>query len=598
MRLVDDRVPIWLRAIAIALLTGAVSMVAGGLVADRCVSWYRVSSFEGGSGYFVAFAILASGIAGTILGLVVAIVGLRRDGGAGRALGGALIAVLVIAGGSAGLARVLADVPPEIDGETLYLLLEVRWPPGQRPPAAEAGAGLVTLGSLSGPFVRAEEAGALFLEDARLEGDSYVVPAAVEIFTSRGSPVVSLSAGTTTIATFEPPLRHYPRREDLQWSDWRDSDPDPAHRDAARVSYRFRVSPRSAAMRWEAIGPLVVETRTPGVYVSDGLARATSPRFDVRQHGVLVSGFGDVGDLAVVSQAPLALLGTTETGCRLLTLREGAAVAVTELPPCRADGPAWKLDDDPPARATTSESGRSWFDRTSFTAPGFYLLGPACIDTRTLAFIARGWPSEPMHMYDLPPLGLSPDRRTLVWFSPGNGYDEPPVIASVRLDTGAVSTLPIDRRRMRYRTPELDVDSRWLAHHFAWARADDGAERLEARTDIVVQPYRGALSAASAGEYQAYDLAPGGRALRTAIVDILVKELHATPLPEAGDTIDTPRVSLDGLPLSVQHVDGDRIVRVQAFQTRPEVMARLAAALDAILASGRLDDLMTEEPRP
>ena len=135
-------------------------------------------------------------------------------------------------------------------------------------------------------------------------------------------------------------------------------------------------------------------------------------------------------------------------------------------------------------------------------------------------------------MSDVPPLALSPDERTVVWFSPGNGYDTPPAIATRRLDTGGTATFPLDRTRMRYRAPELDMTPEWFAHHFEWLRDADGIDVLHARADAVPLPYRGALSEAKPGEYQIYLLSPGGRPLRDAIYDILVKELHGTPREE------------------------------------------------------------------
>jgi hypothetical protein len=49
----------WLASFVVALLTAAVGLVLGGYLASLAVGWYRVSSFEGGAGYFVvAFALL------------------------------------------------------------------------------------------------------------------------------------------------------------------------------------------------------------------------------------------------------------------------------------------------------------------------------------------------------------------------------------------------------------------------------------------------------------------------------------------------------------------------------------------------------------
>jgi hypothetical protein len=585
----------WIASLGIALLAGLTALGAGGVVAAWCVDWYRISSFEGNSGYFVVFMALLSGIAGTIVGLVVARVVASAPAMNGfKALGWALAIVLAVAGGVAGGARFLADVPPEIDGETLHLLIELRWPGGQRPPA---GAGTIRLGTLSGRTLRAEEVGPLFLDDARLDGTQWIVPGAVAIFTSRGTPVISAFAGSTQITSLLPPLPRYPRQEHLQWSDWQAATPEGRPVIGTPVTYRFRVSPRSEPVRWQAVGPLTVETRVSSVFQTDDAdALSAQSTFVIRYHDRIVPGLEDATALAVVSPAPLALLARSPSTCRLVTMTANGPVAA-EAPPCDDTGPSWRLETGAARTVGLARAPRGWLDRDSFKEPGLYLLGPALLDTRALTVVARGWPNEPNHDMHQPPLGLSPDRRTLAWFSPGNGYDQDPVLATMRLDTGRTSTLPIDRLRMRYRTPVPDIDSAWLAHHFEWVRGDDGVEQLHARRDFVPLPHRGSLSPPKPGEYQAYDLGPGGRRLQAAVVDILVAQLHGIPIEEEYATVNTPRVAIDGVPISVQYVEGDAMVSVHSFKSRPDVMARVAAHLDGVLASGQLDALLVEEPR-
>ena len=48
----------WLAIIFFGLLTGLIGAVYGGFIANLSVTWLRISSFEGGSGYFVVFMIL------------------------------------------------------------------------------------------------------------------------------------------------------------------------------------------------------------------------------------------------------------------------------------------------------------------------------------------------------------------------------------------------------------------------------------------------------------------------------------------------------------------------------------------------------------
>jgi len=115
----------WPGSIAIALLTGVVGVLAAGYVANLAVSWYRVSSFEGGAGYMVVGLALVGGVAGVVVGLVAS-----RTVGSGflKALGaaeGSILALVAVVGLTA---RTRADVPPEIDGKELLLVVEVQWP--------------------------------------------------------------------------------------------------------------------------------------------------------------------------------------------------------------------------------------------------------------------------------------------------------------------------------------------------------------------------------------------------------------------------------------------------------------------------------------
>ena len=48
----------WLGTVGIAVLTAAFGALLSGIVASLAVDWYRISSFEGGSGYFVIFIAL------------------------------------------------------------------------------------------------------------------------------------------------------------------------------------------------------------------------------------------------------------------------------------------------------------------------------------------------------------------------------------------------------------------------------------------------------------------------------------------------------------------------------------------------------------
>ena len=281
----------WFVSLAIALLSGIVALFAGGVVADWCVGWYRISSFEGGSGYFVVFMALLGGLAGhrgrprwspRRGGLATGRRRLAGDGPRGRRRAGHRRR-------GRGVARAFADVPPEIAGERLHLLVETPLAERHAPSVRRQRPGLVRLGALSGATLRRAEVGPLFLEDAREGAGAWIVPGAVEIFTTRSTRVVDVFAGTTQVASILPPLRRVPVAADLEWSGWMPGTPADQSSAGTSVSYRFRVSPRSAPMRRQTVGPFTVETRVREVFrIGDTDTLSARSTFDIRHRGVVV----------------------------------------------------------------------------------------------------------------------------------------------------------------------------------------------------------------------------------------------------------------------------------------------------------------------
>jgi len=259
----------WLASIAVGLLTGGLALVCAGVVANACVGWYRVSSFEGASGYLVVGVALLGGIAGLVLGIVTSrLVAASAAPGFLKSLGWSCGIVALIAGIAAGLAWLLADIPPEVDGRELALDVEVRLPAGETvPPAAGAGDSYVALGAASGGTLRKTQRGELSVAAARLEDGRWIVPGSVLVFTTRGRRILDVVIGGTTRAGFVVPLPRRPGRQFERWSDWlphprAGSPPWPA----SRPSYRFRVRPiepppppaseeELAAQRFAALAP-------------------------------------------------------------------------------------------------------------------------------------------------------------------------------------------------------------------------------------------------------------------------------------------------------------------------------------------------------
>ncbi len=249
----------WLVALLVAVLSGVASLFLAGFVADACVSWYRISSRDGGAGYFVVFTAMLGGIAGTILGLIVArIVASQIAPGFTRELVGSLSVVLLVTGVIALTARILGDVPPTIDGRDLILEVEIRFPnndTGDKPPTS-IGDWQFTLSSISGNVSRKSRYGEIRNDLARFEDGQWIVPASVELFTERGGRAVTISNKDSIESIgFLLPIPRRPDDEYLEWSGWfpkqqSDGSPWPS----TQASCRFRLKktippppPKSAA---------------------------------------------------------------------------------------------------------------------------------------------------------------------------------------------------------------------------------------------------------------------------------------------------------------------------------------------------------------
>ena len=243
----------WLVSIFVAIISGALSLLLSGLIANACVSWYQISSREGQSGFFVVFIAIGGGIAGSVLGLVAArMVAGKYGPGFGYELLGALSVVLLTAGLSALICRMLADIPPMIDGRELNLEVEFRFPDSirsEKPPTAD-GDWLFTFASDSGQTRRKYCSGTIQTTEARFEKGQWIVPTQVELFTARGIRSVTLSQrDATEVMSFLLPLPAKPSAKFEQWSDWlplQQANGQPWPSD--KMSCRFRVQKAPSAM--------------------------------------------------------------------------------------------------------------------------------------------------------------------------------------------------------------------------------------------------------------------------------------------------------------------------------------------------------------
>jgi len=111
---------IWFTSLIVSIVGGLSSLLLAGFIANACVSWYRISSREGASGYFVVFVALGGGVVGLIVSFISAqIVASIFGPGFFKAFGGAIGVVVLIAGVAALVCRLLAHAPSTRDEEEL-----------------------------------------------------------------------------------------------------------------------------------------------------------------------------------------------------------------------------------------------------------------------------------------------------------------------------------------------------------------------------------------------------------------------------------------------------------------------------------------------
>lgn len=237
----------WLLAFVIAFLTGVLGLFGVGLLGNQNVRWYRISSMEGGSGYYVIGLALAGAVAGFIVGLVVArFVGRDLEGFHFlRGLGASLGTMLLLIGITTFLCWQFAHIPPTLDGRELMIEAEFRLPVGdEKLPDASPGKSSFFLFSLGGHKRLGSSTGELDFAHARRENGRWIVPGKVFLFTGRGLRVLEPGFAGKEVPGFGLSMPSRPGRKFLEWSDWlprmksaKEPWPD------SEVSYRFRVQP-------------------------------------------------------------------------------------------------------------------------------------------------------------------------------------------------------------------------------------------------------------------------------------------------------------------------------------------------------------------
>jgi hypothetical protein len=190
------------------------------LIASQWVRWFRISSFEGGSGYYVVLMALIGSVVGGIVAFAasrVSVVGnnpsfIRGAGYALTAIAASLFIVYVAS-------WLIADHPPTIDGRRLVVELEIRTPAvtplldsaGYQPSVSLFNGSRKLRGYNSNPG-----------STVRTEGDRRVVSTRVELGSSAATRYlyVAWSDGCQFQTTLEMPGNPGPAQ--FEWSPWRD----------------------------------------------------------------------------------------------------------------------------------------------------------------------------------------------------------------------------------------------------------------------------------------------------------------------------------------------------------------------------------------
>lgn len=588
----------WIASLFIGLLSAIAGLLVAGLVASLCVDWYRISSFEGGSGYFVIFTALFGGIAGGALGVVVArVIAGSPTPGFLKALGLALGIILVIGGGVAAVARLLADIPPEIDGDTLFVEAELKWPAADTTsPGSYPGQGFVRFGTgTMGHVIRKSETGPLFVDQARREDGRWIVRGAAPIFTTRGDRILDIGFGDKVLGGFIIPLPARPGRKDLEWSEWM-----PRARPGApplpdQFTVRYRALRRSEPIRIDQVGPFTIKTAAAYFFNSGShTSQAAKSTFTIFHGTTPVAADLEIDAVSVLAGPTPALLAGTGQQCRLIKEVGGHAV-VEELSWCGNSDGGHLLTADQAVFAATHDASPlpGWIDHTVYATPGLYQLGNGVLDTRTLEHAETTYSDDPHPINGLPPATVSPDGLSYVWFTYLDGDENNAVLGVTDWKANQHYSLPIDRSRMRYNDYHK-IGPAWVDHHFTWVRGPNGHDRLAERKSFTPFPYRGDLTVGKPGESQEYTLRPCGEPMRKALVDLLVTTMGATRLPPEPNNDFYVVLGLDGKKLKLAVVNGGVSwvsVGMDQGDGDPAVMTRVAERIDQTLASGKLDHL-------
>jgi hypothetical protein len=597
----------WSSSFFVGVLTGIVGLIVGSLAAGLAASWYRVPSFEAQSAAFVVSLAIVTGFVGFLIGITACRVMphpafLKALGSANGILIG-LVAVVAV------VARILADVPPTLDGEQLMLAVEIRWPADHRAsPAALPGEPALELGSITrmSHTQRATSRGPLWTSDAHLVDGRWVAPGAVEIFTTRGrlSIVAMLDSGNSH--GFLIPLYGAPRKKDMQWTEWYPHVSPGSPPVADGFQYRYRVQKRSEPVRTEMVGPFEVQTIASYFFnetVDGKTVLATMGRFRIKHRSQVVvvdakrqeskaevDRVESADGVAVIGGPQPALLAhfvdrAGQGPCYVLS-DESTQLRAVYVPHCSFAGGSILTSDTGAFRNGERTVPRGRINYISLATPALYQTGGSVLDTRNLTVHTYKYPDNFSIFPSYAPLGISPDEHSFVRIGSDYNNDRFPSLAVADFVGNRTYLLPLDER-MRYPTLE-SIDPAWVAHHFEWRKGNDGTDSLVERKGFVPLPYHTRNTGTSG-----YWLEPArGDSLRDAVIDFLVNAFKGERVPVGQYTYYYP-VKINGEIINVAYGETGHYVSLSVPDSVKDtkLLDAVAKRLDVELATGKYDSL-------
>lgn len=556
----------WFASFGVGVATAIVGLLVGGWLANRFVSWYHIPVRDGGAGYFIAFQALFAAFVGLILGIVVSrYAGNFMDVTVMRALVSAQVLMLLLLGTVGGVARLFADVPPEIGGQKLLLSVELSWPEAGAPVLeSSTSEAYLRLRSSVGRGVDMPKDGALWTDRPRHESSRVIVPGAVEIYTGRGKRLLQVMNGDSTTTAFEVPLESAPKQSALEWSVWIPVAAGSAGSETAALQYRYRVVKRNEPVRVDTVGPFTVEMMVSSFnlyqFQNDPKRMSANATYRVFHNGNAVAllvrqpaanktarvagatsdtanmPFKEINAVAVVGGAVPSLVahldGRSGAGGYGLIREANGAPVVEYVSAAVFRVFTHRLDVNSSGTitsVTTSKPLDGRMDRNTLAVPALYAFPEAVLDTRSFAVHAL-----PREAYDndlkyMAPVSLSPDASKLARLGGDMGK---PVLRELSLRSGAGMDVPLTNVPVANGV-WTSADHAWFDHYFEWKANTAGEFSVVQRPNTVTIIRRGSLLQEPG--YRQYDLSPVDSGMREVVKQFLVQEFKAVLQPAGAD---------------------------------------------------------------